>query len=207
MRGQRNSLAGVALSLAAAGCLCFGMIFSQYVNGGTDLKSTSSSDSDSQLLDADGMPFNWKNGDDGDIVSPSSGKHKGTDKDGYAANGVHYATRMPWAVKDHWDSGTREADTSPNSLHHRLVRSGAHDTADGVANLCNRLLSGGDSTADDPSYTAQAGTGWNPGRSAADYIMCDGVLPNQGDAGNGECHVSNYVSFCTLSHTKGTKYG
>jgi hypothetical protein len=25
-------------------------------------------------------------------------------------------------------------------------------------------------------YTAQAGTGWNPGKSAADYIMCDGVL-------------------------------
>jgi len=24
-------------------------------------------------------------------------------------------------------------------------------------------------------YTAQAGTGWNPGQSAADYIMCDGV--------------------------------
>jgi hypothetical protein len=64
-------------------------------------------------------------------------------------NGVHYATGMPWAKRDHW-SAAQTSDWNPGSLHHRLVGAGGHDTASGVQNLCNRLRSGGDSTADDP---------------------------------------------------------
>ena len=133
-----------------------------------------------------GMPFRWNDGT-GATLSLANG-HKDTNKYEYKgsgdaqahhattlSNGVHYASGMPWASRDHW-SRPETSDTSPHSLHSRLVRAGATDTASGVSDLCNRLMNGGDSTADDPEYTAQAGTGWNPGRSAADYIMCDGVV-------------------------------
>jgi hypothetical protein len=126
------------------------------------------------------MPFQWNDGT-GATLSLAGGRgraHASDDAHAHDAttlgNGIHYASGMPWAARDHW-SRPESSDTSPHSLHHRLQRAGGTDTAAGVADLCRRLVSGGDSAAEDPDYTAQAGTGWNPGRSAASYIMCDGL--------------------------------
>lgn len=162
-------LVRAAGGLAAIGCLCLVATLSQRTGGGIELKSRrrGRDSGDALLLDASGQPFHW-GPDDGDGGRSRSAAAK-------TRNGVHYATGMPWAKRDHW-SAAETSDTSPGSLHHRLVREGAHDTASGVQSLCKRLTSGGDSTADSPDYTAQAGTGWNPGQSAADYIMCDGVM-------------------------------
>lgn len=128
-----------------------------------------------------GMPFQWNDGTGATLSlakahkDPNEYAYKEAHRGTTLRNGVHYASGMPWAARDHW-SRPESSDSSPHSLHHRLVAAGATDTASGVSDLCNRLIRGGDSTDDDPDYTAQAGTGWNPGRSAADYIMCDGVV-------------------------------
>jgi len=218
----RRGLVSSAAAFAAIGCLCLVATLTQRSGGGVELKSRRGRGSDDdQLLDASGQPFHW-----GPDDHAGGGRARRSSKTAKIHNGVRYASGMPWAKRDHW-SAAETSDTSPGSLHHRLVREGAHDTASGVQSLCNRLTSGGDSTADDPGstihthmhacvcmqacrctymcmcacagassaltlwrpahpllshastrtdYTAQAGTGWNPGQSAADYIMCDGVM-------------------------------
>uniref|UniRef100_A0A7S0QQR3 Uncharacterized protein n=1 Tax=Cryptomonas curvata TaxID=233186 RepID=A0A7S0QQR3_9CRYP len=83
------------------------------------------------------------------------------------SNGFDYTDEMPWS------SGT-SSDNSAGSLHSRLVKMGGHDTASGIEDLCNKLMAGG----------AESGTGWNPGHSAADYIMCGQTVRPSSRAGS-----------------------
>jgi hypothetical protein len=144
----RRGLVSSAAAFAAIGCLCLVATLTQRSGGGVELKSRRGRGSDDdQLLDASGQPFHW-----GPDDHAGGGRARRSSKTAKIHNGVHYASGMPWAKRDHW-SAAETSDTSPGSLHHRLVREGAHDTASGVQSLCNRLTSGGDSTADDPGST------------------------------------------------------
>mmetsp|Transcript_61324 Transcript_61324/g.164707 ORF Transcript_61324/g.164707 Transcript_61324/m.164707 type:complete len:147 (+) Transcript_61324:3-443(+) len=86
-------------------------------------------------------------------------------------NGFDYTDNMPWS------SGS-SSDKSPDSLHNRLVRMGGHNTAQGIEDLCDKLMAGG----------AEAGTGWNPGHSAADYIMCGQTVRPKSARGRRSAH-------------------
>ena len=144
----RRGLVSSAAAFAAIGCLCLVATLTQRSGGGVELKSRRGRGSDDdQLLDASGQPFHW-----GPDDHAGGGRARRSSKTAKIHNGVRYASGMPWAKRDHW-SAAETSDTSPGSLHHRLVREGAHDTASGVQSLCNRLTSGGDSTADDPGST------------------------------------------------------